>query len=190
MLDTAVDDSLGARVRRLLWRRPWLRLLMTRAFFHAIPHSRRLGLRAAGATTTTIEAELPYRGELIGNPWSGAIHGGAVTTMIDQTSGAAASLSVVPPALVATLDLRVDYLRPARAGRAVRAVAEAYQVGEQVVFVRCTVHDGDPAQPVALGMSTFMRNGPLPLPNPLKRLRRRKTREMKRKEGGNGRLAE
>lgn len=157
-------------LRQRLWRQRWLRYCVAALFFRVIPHGRLLGLRVAGAGTDTIEAVLPYRPELIGNPWSDAVHGGAVTTMIDQTSGAAASLSSAPPSVVATLDLRVDYLRPARPGAALRAVAQAYRVTERIVFVRCLVHDGDPAQPLAIGMSTFMRNGPLP--NPFARLLR------------------
>jgi acyl-coenzyme A thioesterase PaaI-like protein len=56
----------------------------------------------------------------------------------------------------ATLDLRVDYLRPAQAGRTVIGRGECYGVTRSIAFVRGTAHDGDAGDPVAHVTGTFM----------------------------------
>lgn len=153
------DGRRRPALRRL---RRWLGLLAARAFFRAVPHVRRIGLRPVAVRRRGLVARLPFRQELIGDPWRGQLHGGAVTTLVDQTSGTAASFAVFPPNVVATLDLRLDHLRPAVPGRDVFAEAEAFRVTRHVIFVRCTAHDGDPADPIAYGTASFMRNGLLP----------------------------
>jgi acyl-coenzyme A thioesterase PaaI-like protein len=59
----------------------------------------------------------------------------------------------------ATLDMRVDYLRPAAAGRRIHGRGECYGVTKSVGFVRGMAHDGDPADPVAHVTGTFMFTG-------------------------------
>ena len=55
-----------------------------------------------------------------------------------------------------TLDLRVDYLRPARPGHTVIGRGECYRVTRAMSFVRGQAHDGDPADPLAHVAGTFM----------------------------------
>jgi len=57
------------------------------------------------------------------------------------------------------LDLRVDYIRAAEPNKSIFALAEAYRVSQNVVFTRCTVHQGDVNKPVANCVATFMRIG-------------------------------
>ncbi|HEX5514908.1 MAG TPA: PaaI family thioesterase [Gammaproteobacteria bacterium] len=142
--------------------------MAARAFFRRIPHGRALGLRVIEVEPAALTAELPYREEIIGHPWAGFVHSGAITTLIDQACGTAASLAVSPPALVATLDLRLDWLRPATPGRTVRARAECVSIKRHVIFVRCAAYHDDPAEPVALATGTFMRTGRL-LRSPFRR---------------------
>ena len=56
----------------------------------------------------------------------------------------------------ATLDLRVDYLRPARTGQTVIGHGECYRLSRAISFVRGQAHDGDPADPIAHVAGTFM----------------------------------
>jgi acyl-coenzyme A thioesterase PaaI-like protein len=58
-----------------------------------------------------------------------------------------------PPA---TLDLRVDYLRPATPGKTVVGRGECYRITRSIAFVRGQAHDGDPADPLAHVAGTFM----------------------------------
>ena len=60
---------------------------------------------------------MPYDAKLVGNPETGVLHGGAITALLDGASGAAVFAALVDIVPIATLDLRIDYLRPAESGR-------------------------------------------------------------------------
>ena len=53
-----------------------------------------------------------YRAELVGNPETGVVHGGVITTLLDSVCGLAVFSSFTQMRPVATLDLRIDYLKP------------------------------------------------------------------------------
>lgn len=142
-------------------RRLWFRRWLARAFFRRIPHGRQLGFRVVAVEASALVAELPYQEALVGHPAAGLVHGGAVTTLIDQACGTVASLAATPPALVATLDLRLDWLRPATPGLPIRVRAECVSIKRQVIFVRCTAYHEGLDQPIAYANATFMRSGPL-----------------------------
>ncbi|MCC5810208.1 MAG: PaaI family thioesterase [Ectothiorhodospiraceae bacterium] len=130
-------------------------------FFRGTPHCRELGLRVLRVDARRVLARVDWQPHLVGNPVTGQLHGGVITTLVDQVSGAAASLSLRPLEVVATLDLRIDHLRAAGRGRAIYAEAHCYRITRQIVFVRCVVHDGDPEKPVATSAASFIRNGPM-----------------------------
>jgi acyl-coenzyme A thioesterase PaaI-like protein len=48
-----------------------------------IPHNRELGLRATEVLPRGLVGELPYSAKLVGNPETGVLHGGVVTSLID-----------------------------------------------------------------------------------------------------------
>ncbi|WP_440997196.1 PaaI family thioesterase [Arhodomonas sp. SL1] len=133
------------------------RLATARRFFDTIPHSTVLGMEPVAVGEGCLTARVPYRPELVGNPVTGVIHGGVITTLVDQTSGGAVIAALDRPQAVATLDLRIDYMRPAEPGEVVYAHAECYKVTSQIAFARCTVYQQDFRDPIAMSMSTFMR---------------------------------
>src|SRR3569833_2710697 len=103
-----------------------------------------------------VELALPYNTNLIGDVDSGVIASGPILTMMDK----APSLAVwtrhgifVPHA---TLDLRIDYLRPAPPLLSVICYGECYRITRSIAFVRGQAHDGDPADPLAHVAGTFM----------------------------------
>ncbi|WP_233596765.1 MULTISPECIES: PaaI family thioesterase [Corallococcus] len=126
-------------------------------FTEAVPHNHALGLRLEAVGPTDATVVMPYADVLVGNPETGVVAGGAVTTLIDAASGAAVMAALGAFAAIVTLDLRIDYLRPARPGLPLTAQAECYKVTRMVAFVRALVHQGDPATPVASSQGTFMR---------------------------------
>jgi uncharacterized protein (TIGR00369 family) len=126
-------------------------------FSEAVPHNHALGLTLLDVGAADATVVLPHADFLVGNPETGVLAGGAVTTLIDAASGAAVLARIGAFAAIVTLDLRIDYLRPARPGLALTARAECYKLTRLVAFVRALVHQGDPDQPVASAQGTFMR---------------------------------
>ena len=119
-------------------------------------HGARLGIRYHAHGPGWVELALPYHVDLIGQPDSGVIASGPIVALMDM----ATSLAIwrrrgrfVPQA---TLDLRVDYLRPARPGHTVIGHGECYALKRSISFVRGQAHDGDPDDPVAHVSGTFM----------------------------------
>lgn len=125
-------------------------------FVGIVPHSHALGFRYVEHARGHVVFDLPYREDLVGDPDTGVIHGGVITTLIDAACGQAVLTCLDEIRRIATLDLRIDYLRPARAGKTVRCVAECYHLTRSVAFTRASVHDGDPADLLATSAGTFM----------------------------------
>jgi uncharacterized protein (TIGR00369 family) len=120
------------------------------------PYNAALGLYAEQASTESVLLVLPYRPELVGNPDTGVLHGGVVTGLIDAACGLSVFLKRKTPARIATLDLRIDYLKPATPPKNVRARAECHKVTRQVAFVRASAYHEDPDDPIASAAGTFM----------------------------------
>lgn len=116
-----------------------------------------LGIKVLDASKGTLTLELPYSQSLIGNPETGVLHGGAISTLLDTACGMAAALSFDNFTLCPTLDLRIDYMRAAKPGNAIKAYAEVYRTTSNIVFTRGTAHQGDTDKPVAHCVATFMR---------------------------------
>ena len=128
---------------------------IARQFIETIPHARALSMQitdiADGAATIT----MPYDARLVGDPKTGVIHGGAVSALMDTCSGAAVMSHPKSPAGTATIDLRIDYMRPATPGQAITARAVCHHIPRSVAFVRATATDEDTDRPVATATGTF-----------------------------------
>jgi uncharacterized protein (TIGR00369 family) len=120
------------------------------------PYNGALGLYAEEAAPEGATLVLPYRPELVGNPDTGVLHGGVITGLMDAACGLAIFLKRGTPARVATLDLRIDYLKPATPPKDVRARAECHKLTRQVAFVRATAFHDDPADGIATAVGTFI----------------------------------
>ena len=126
------------------------------AFTKAIPHVVELGIEVETVEPGTAIMRLPYQERLIGNPETGVLHGGVVTTLIDTVSGLAAISALDQPRRIATIDLRIDYMRPASPREDIYAKADCYKVTRQVAFVRCVAYQGCEDDLVASASGTFM----------------------------------
>lgn len=129
---------------------------MNVAFTANVPHNAALGLEMVAAGPDGVEMRMPWSPELIGNPDTGVLHGGAVTSMVDACCGAAVFLAVVPPRPIATLDLRIDHLRQATPKTDLLCRATCERVTTHIAFVRAVAHQGDLDNPVAMVSATFM----------------------------------
>jgi uncharacterized protein (TIGR00369 family) len=133
-----------------------LRLKLVRAFSINVPHNKALGMKIVDMKPKEALFELPYSENLVGNPDTGVIHGGAITALLDGASGAAVFAALDDFVPIATLDLRIDYLRPAEAGKAVLARATCYKLAKNVAFTRGVAYHDDPDDPIAHSVGTFM----------------------------------
>lgn len=125
-------------------------------FVQGTPHARLLGMTFVSVDVGRATLSLPYNSKFIGNPKTRVMHGGAVTTMLDQASGLAAIAGFETFRSVATLNLSIDYMRAARPGETLIASAYCYKVTKHVAFVRGVAHDGNEDDPVAMSQATFM----------------------------------
>lgn len=129
-----------------------------RRFIDTLNQGRELGLTVTAVKNGQLTLCLPYSDRIIGNPDTGVIHGGAITTLMDTASGSATLCALDEFELCPTLDLRVDYMRPAEPRKPVYARAEAYKVTRNIIFTRCEAFQ-DPGETIANCVGTFMRIG-------------------------------
>jgi len=129
---------------------------INRRFMQLVPHNMALGMVLQELEFARAEIRLPYQESLVGNPETGVLHGGAISALIDATCGSAVFQALDRVTTIATLDLRIDYLKPATPGRDVIARAHCYKVTRQVAFVRASAFHDDEADPIATSSGTFM----------------------------------
>ena len=128
-------------------------------FLSALRHCQVLDLRVHSASQQGLTITLPYSPQIVGNPQTGVIHGGAITSLMDTACGMA-TLCVLPEFEVCpTLDLRIDYMHPAEPHKDVHGFAQCYRVTTDVIFTRGFAYQDDPEQPIAHVVGTFMRMG-------------------------------
>lgn len=121
-----------------------------------VPHARSLGLHLQSANKDGAIAYVPYGVHLAGNPDTGVLHGGVVTALLDNVCGIAVAAALGTFRSIATLDLRIDYMRAAVPGETLFAHAECFKITRAIAFVRGTAYHDDKADPVATCAASFM----------------------------------
>jgi uncharacterized protein (TIGR00369 family) len=126
----------------------------TRARFGG--HGTRLGLAYHAHGDDWVEMILPWSADLIGDVDRAVLASGPIIALMDVVTSIAVWAKRDAFVPHATLDLRVDYLRPALSGRAVIGRGECYRLTRAIAFIRGQAHDGDPADPIAHVAGTYM----------------------------------
>lgn len=121
-----------------------------------LPFAAALGIRVIRAEAGQALLSIPYDEVLIGDPATGVLHGGVVTSLLDTCGGVAVMQSPTRPSSVATLDLRIDYMRPATPREAIYAHAACFRETRLITFVRASAFHRDPSEPVATAVGAFM----------------------------------
>ena len=119
------------------------------------PQAQALGVELVRVDRAEAVMKAPYREDLVGDPETGVLAGGVVTTLLDHACGQAVWAALERFTSIATLDLRIDYMRAAEPGLPVFAHAHCYRITRSVAFVRAFAYDRDEADPVAAAQAAF-----------------------------------
>lgn len=114
-----------------------------------------LGFTLEKAERGHVEFSLPVRREMT-NPFGG-LHGGMMGVIVDECMGWAV-VTLDLPVRYTTTGLHLDFLRAAKEGETVRAVADIIRHGKRTIYAECSVYDKD-GQLVARANSTLIAVG-------------------------------
>jgi uncharacterized protein (TIGR00369 family) len=123
-----------------------------------VPHAAALGMILVSLEKGVGVMQTPWREELVGDPETGVIASGVVTALLDHTCGLAVNSAAGAPMPIATLDLRIDYLRAAAPRTGITAEARCVKLSRSVGFVRAEAWDADRGDLVATAQGAFMLN--------------------------------
>jgi len=129
---------------------------MARHMTTAVPQAAALGIELVSLDGPRGSMRVPWREDLVGDPDTGVIAGGVVTSLLDHTCGLSVRSESNMPFPTATLDLRIDYMRPAAPRTGVTAEAHCYKFTRSIAFVRAVAYDVDPSDPIATAQATFI----------------------------------
>lgn len=123
-----------------------------------VPQASALGFKLLSVEPSRGSIFTPWREELVGDPDTGVIAGGVITALLDHVCGLAVTSRSLEGGFLstATLDLRIDYMRPAEPGKDIFAKAHCFKATRSVAFVRAIAYDSDPDDPVAAAQAAFM----------------------------------
>ena len=124
----------------------------------ASPHAKAIGMHLFALDRDHAILRVPYSPDLVGDPDTGVIAGGVVTTLLDHACGQAVGAAMTQHVPVATLDLRIDYMRPAEPGLDLFAYAHCYKLTKRIGFVRAEAYEKDRSDPVAAAQGAFSLN--------------------------------
>lgn len=132
----------------------------------AVPWARELGFEVTRIEKGHVWGRQPWGEHLVGDPDTGVIHGGVITTLLDNLSGMACSAALEEFRFVATLDLRIDYMRPAEKGREIIGEAECYHITKSVCFTRAWAYHENRDKVIATAAGAFAVNMPRSMKKP------------------------
>lgn len=125
-------------------------------FIAALPHCRALGMAVTAVSAGEAVIAMPWSPDIVGDPRTGVVHGGAVSALMDTTGGAAVLSHPTAPVSTATMDLRIDYMRAATPHQTITARAVCHHVTRSIAFVRAEAFDEEAdLGPVAVANGAF-----------------------------------
>ncbi len=137
--------------------------MLIRFMEELIPFNRLLGLKVELLAEGHCVLRVPWRDELTGDPFRPAVHGGVLSMLVDTAGGLACFSKLTSRKdRVSTVDLRIDYLRPAH-GQDLRCEGRVVRMGNRVAVARMAVfageiladHDAKEAAAIATGQAVY-----------------------------------
>lgn len=125
-----------------------------------VPWASEIGMQVIDIQRGKARGKIDWSQHLIGDPDSGVIHGGVITSLLDNLAGMAVVSALDVFKSTATLDLRIDYMRPARKERAIIGEAECYHITRTVAFVRACAFNEGSDKLIATAAGAFALNTP------------------------------
>ena len=129
---------------------------LNQKYITPVPHMRATGLEILELSEGRGTMRLPARPDWLGDPARGMLHPGALTVLADSACGLSVGAALQKNLPYATLDMRMDYLRPAGPELPVSCEAECYRLSRSVAFTRASLWQASRDEPIATAQATFM----------------------------------
>ena len=127
------------------------------AFFSsAHPLFSHMGISVVSARSGTAEMKMPFNSELSDD--AGALHTGAIITLLDTTCGLAVFSALNSMQPIATIDLRIDIISPVLAGQGVRAVVVCEAIRDCVAYISGKAYGEAGNEPLVIASGSFAIN--------------------------------
>ncbi len=121
----------------------------------ALPYHVHLGLKVDELKPGYARLRLPFKPEFVGDVRRPALHGGLISFLVDTCGGCAVWACCRRDDRIATIDMRVDYLRPAPEDDLI-AIGAVKLLGNRVGNAQVEVFAaGDPSQILAEGRAVY-----------------------------------
>ncbi|NPA68525.1 MAG: PaaI family thioesterase [Chlorobi bacterium] len=121
-----------------------------------IPMAKLIGVKVLEIKEGYVKLKFPYKEDFIGDPRSKRLHGGYTATAVDLAGGVAAMTYMTSQEDdVATIDMRIDYIRP---GKPESIIAEGQVLSKRkrsVVTEMKIYHPDAPEKIIAFGRGVF-----------------------------------
>lgn len=115
-----------------------------------------MDLRIERVSPAGVRVRMPFNPDFCLDADRTLLHGGVLTALLDSVFGLSNFVAIEGVASMATLDLRVDYLRPARSRADVVVEASCYRQTRHIAFNTGSVRfDDDEGAEVARGAASF-----------------------------------
>ena len=121
-----------------------------------VPHAEALRLHVISLEAGKVICRVPFSEDLIGNPDTRVIHGGVITALLDNACGISVGSKTMLRGQIATLDLRIDYMKSATPDLDILAYAECFKVTRNIAFTRGVAYHTDREDPIATCAAAFM----------------------------------
>jgi len=151
--EDALLDALNSLEDRLKLMRDNMHLMT-----QMTPWARRLGFRITRIERAQVWGVQPWSDAFSGDPDTGVIHGGVITSFLDNLSGMACGAALEKFRAVATLDLRIDYMRPADQGRDIIGEAHCYNLTRTIAFTHAWAYHESRDKVIATASAAFAIN--------------------------------